>query len=41
MIFITHNANIPVWLKPILLIVMNSDGEIGYIEKFRLGRRSP
>lgn len=33
MIFITHNANIPVLGEADLVIVMNSDGKIGYIEK--------
>ena len=33
MIFITHNANIPVLAEAELVIVMNSDGKIGYIEK--------
>jgi energy-coupling factor transporter ATP-binding protein EcfA2 len=33
MIFITHNANIPVLAEADLVIVMNSDGKIGYIEK--------
>jgi energy-coupling factor transporter ATP-binding protein EcfA2 len=33
MIFITHNANIPVLADADLVIVMNSDGKIGYIEK--------
>lgn len=33
MIFITHNANIPVLADAELVIVMNSDGKIGYIEK--------
>ncbi|MGD0545994.1 MAG: AAA family ATPase [Candidatus Acidiferrales bacterium] len=34
MIFITHNANIPVLADADLVIVLNSDGRIGYIEKF-------
>jgi energy-coupling factor transporter ATP-binding protein EcfA2 len=33
MVFITHNANIPVLDDADLVIVMNSDGKIGYIEK--------
>jgi energy-coupling factor transporter ATP-binding protein EcfA2 len=33
MIFITHNANIPVLADADLVIVLNSDGRIGYIEK--------
>jgi ABC-type glutathione transport system ATPase component len=33
MIFITHNANIPVLADAELVIVMNSDGKIGYVEK--------
>jgi ABC-type dipeptide/oligopeptide/nickel transport system ATPase component len=33
MIFITHNANIPVLAEADLVIVMNSDGKIGYVEK--------
>jgi energy-coupling factor transporter ATP-binding protein EcfA2 len=33
MIFITHNANIPVLGEADLVIVMNSDGKIGFIEK--------
>jgi energy-coupling factor transporter ATP-binding protein EcfA2 len=33
MIFITHNANIPVLAEADLVIVMNSDGKVGYIEK--------
>jgi energy-coupling factor transporter ATP-binding protein EcfA2 len=33
MIFITHNANIPVLADADLVIVMNSDGKIGYVEK--------
>jgi ABC-type bacteriocin/lantibiotic exporter with double-glycine peptidase domain len=33
MIFITHNANIPVLANADLVIVMNSDGKIGYVEK--------
>jgi energy-coupling factor transporter ATP-binding protein EcfA2 len=34
MIFITHNANIPVLADADLIIVMNSDGKIGYVEKW-------
>jgi len=33
MIFITHNANIPVLADAELVIVMNSDGKVGYVEK--------
>jgi energy-coupling factor transporter ATP-binding protein EcfA2 len=33
MIFITHNANIPVLGEADLVIVMNSDGTIGFVEK--------
>jgi energy-coupling factor transporter ATP-binding protein EcfA2 len=33
MIFITHNANIPVLGEADLVIVMNSDGKRGYIQK--------
>jgi len=33
MIFITHNANIPVLAEADLVLVMNSDGRIGVIEK--------
>jgi len=33
MIFITHNANIPVLAEADLVIVMNSDGKIGYVER--------
>lgn len=33
MIFITHNANIPVLADADLIIVMNSDGKIAYVEK--------
>jgi hypothetical protein len=33
MIFITHNANIPVLAEADLVIVMNSDGKVGFIEK--------
>jgi energy-coupling factor transporter ATP-binding protein EcfA2 len=33
MVFITHNANIPVLADADLIIVMNSDGKIGYVEK--------
>lgn len=34
MIFITHNANIPVLADADLVIVLNSDGKIGYVERF-------
>ncbi len=34
MIFITHNANIPVLAEAELVLVMNSDGRVGAIEKF-------
>jgi DNA repair exonuclease SbcCD ATPase subunit len=34
MIFITHNANIPVLAEAELVLVMNSDGRVGIIEKF-------
>ena len=33
MIFITHNANIPVLAEADLIVVLNSDGKIGFIEK--------
>jgi energy-coupling factor transporter ATP-binding protein EcfA2 len=33
MIFITHNANIPVLSEADLVLVMNSDGKIGFVEK--------
>ncbi|MGC1294206.1 MAG: AAA family ATPase, partial [Alloacidobacterium sp.] len=33
MIFITHNANIPVLAEADLVLVMNSDGRIGTVEK--------
>lgn len=33
MIFITHNANIPVLADAEMVIVMNSDGKVGYVEK--------
>jgi DNA repair exonuclease SbcCD ATPase subunit len=33
MIFITHNANIPVLAEAELVLVMNSDGRVGSIEK--------
>lgn len=33
MIFITHNANIPVLGEAELVVVMNSDGERGFVEK--------
>jgi len=34
MIFITHNANIPVLAEADLVLVMNSDGRVGAVEKF-------
>jgi DNA repair exonuclease SbcCD ATPase subunit len=34
MIFITHNANIPVLAEAELVLVMNSDGRVGAIEQF-------
>lgn len=34
MIFITHNANIPVLAEADLVLVMNSDGRVGVVEKF-------
>jgi energy-coupling factor transporter ATP-binding protein EcfA2 len=34
MIFITHNANIPVLAEAELVLVMNSDGRVGVIEKY-------
>jgi DNA repair exonuclease SbcCD ATPase subunit len=34
MIFITHNANIPVLAEADLVLVMNSDGRVGVIEKY-------
>jgi energy-coupling factor transporter ATP-binding protein EcfA2 len=34
MIFITHNANIPVLGEADLVVVLNSDGKIGYVEKY-------
>src|SRR5262250_2970094 len=34
MIFITHNANIPVLAEAELVLVMNSDGRVGAIEKW-------
>jgi DNA repair exonuclease SbcCD ATPase subunit len=34
MIFITHNANIPVLAEAELVLVMNSDGRVGVIEKW-------
>jgi ABC-type Mn2+/Zn2+ transport system ATPase subunit len=34
MIFVTHNANIPVLGEADLVVVLNSDGKIGSIEKF-------
>ena len=33
MIFITHNANIPVLAEAELIIVLNSDGKTGFVEK--------
>lgn len=33
MIFVTHNANIPVLGEADLVVVMNSDGKRGYVEK--------
>lgn len=33
MVFITHNANIPVLAEADLIVVLNSDGKNGYIEK--------
>jgi hypothetical protein len=33
MIFITHNANIPVLAEADLIVVMNSDGKVGFLEK--------
>lgn len=33
MVFITHNANIPVLAEADLVLVMNSDGRVGVIEK--------
>jgi hypothetical protein len=33
MIFITHNANIPVLAEAELVLVMSSDGRVGAIEK--------
>ena len=33
MVFITHNANIPVLAEADLVVVLNSDGKTGYIEK--------
>lgn len=33
MVFITHNANIPVLAEADLVVVLNSDGKIGYVEK--------
>jgi ABC-type cobalamin/Fe3+-siderophores transport system ATPase subunit len=33
MIFITHNANIPVLSEADLVLVMNSDGRVGVVEK--------
>ncbi len=34
MVFVTHNANIPVLGEADLVVVMNSDGKRGYVEKF-------
>ncbi len=34
MIFITHNANIPVLAEAELVLVMNSDGRVGAVEKY-------
>jgi DNA repair exonuclease SbcCD ATPase subunit len=34
MIFITHNANIPVLAEAELVLVMNSDGRVGCVEKW-------
>jgi len=34
MIFITHNANIPVLAEADLVLVMNSDGRVGVVEKW-------
>jgi energy-coupling factor transporter ATP-binding protein EcfA2 len=33
MIFVTHNANIPVLAEAELVIVLNSDGKLGFVEK--------
>ena len=33
MMFITHNANIPVLAEADLVLVMNSDGRVGFVEK--------
>jgi len=33
MIFVTHNANIPVLAEADLVVVLNSDGKVGYIER--------
>lgn len=33
MVFVTHNANIPVLGEAELVVVLNSDGKIGYVEK--------
>lgn len=33
MIFITHNANIPVLAEAELVVVLNSDGKIGFVER--------
>ena len=33
MIFITHNANIPVLADAECVIVLNSDGKSGFVEK--------
>jgi hypothetical protein len=34
MVFVTHNANIPVLAEADLVVVLNSDGRTGYVEKF-------
>src|SRR6185437_8448767 len=34
MIFITHNSNIPVLAEADLVLVMNSDGRVGCVEKW-------
>jgi ABC-type bacteriocin/lantibiotic exporter with double-glycine peptidase domain len=33
MIFVTHNANIPVLAEADLVVVMNSDGKKGFVQK--------
>jgi ABC-type bacteriocin/lantibiotic exporter with double-glycine peptidase domain len=33
MVFITHNANIPVLAEADLVIVLNSDGKTGFVEQ--------